>query len=386
MTASSPASSTPLLPFAGFYFWYFAFVGLFSPFWGLYLEALHFTPWQISVLIALSTVARILAPGLWGWLADRTGRRRPIVLLTSVLSAVAFAVLAPGQSFWWIFVTLAVAQFFWAAALPLVEASTAHLTRDTPGRYSRVRVWGSVGFVAFSVAGGYLLDLLSLAALPWMIVAVLAALAVAASRVPEVSVPRRQAAGSVWDTLRQPKVLALFACCFLMAFAHGPYYTFYSIGLKAVGYGKELTGWLWSVGVLSEIGIFLLMPRIMARCSLERLMVVSLVAAVLRFGLIAFCLSVPWLAVTAQALHAFTFGLHHAVSVGLIHRFFAEPHHARAQGLYIVASFGLGGTSGGLLGGVLWPEGGLVATFTLAAGAALIGVAVGWLGLVKSKH
>lgn len=262
-----------LRPFAAFYFSYFAFQGLFGPFWGLYLESLAFSTVQISVLMALSTLARIVAPGLWGWLADRRGRRRSIILSTSLLSALAFAFVGLDNGFWWVFVSLAVSHFFWAAALPLVEASTAHLTRATPGRYSRVRVWGSIGFVTLSLVGGALLELIGLRNLPWAVLVLLLLIALAAWFVPEVAAaPRSAVRQSIAGTLRRPQVLALFACCFLLAFGMGPYYTFYSIGLQQAGYGKSAIGWLWSVGVICEIGIFLLMPRLMARFALEQLM------------------------------------------------------------------------------------------------------------------
>ncbi|MDC7691228.1 MFS transporter [Vogesella indigofera] len=368
-----------LRPFAAFYFSYFAFQGLFGPFWGLYLESLSFSTVQISVLMALSTLARIVAPGLWGWLADRRGRRRSIILSTSLLSALAFAFVGLDNGFWWVFVSLAVSHFFWAAALPLVEASTAHLTRATPGRYSRVRVWGSIGFVTLSLVGGALLELLGLANLPWAVLALLLLIALAAWFVPEVhAAPRSTSRQSIAGTLRRPQVLALFACCFLLAFGMGPYYTFYSIGLQQAGYGKSAIGWLWSVGVICEIGVFLLMPRLMARFTLEQLMLASLLVTALRFVLIALLLAQPAVAVFAQTLHAFTFGVHHAAAVGLIHRYFAEQHQARGQGLYVIASFGIGGSAGGLLGGVLWPYGGVTLTFAVSAVVTFIGVLVSW--------
>ena len=368
-----------LRPFAAFYFSYFAFQGLFGPFWGLYLESLAFSTVQISVLMALSTLARIVAPGLWGWLADRRGRRRSIILSTSLLSALAFAFVGLDNGFWWVFVSLAVSHFFWAAALPLVEASTAHLTRATPGRYSRVRVWGSIGFVTLSLVGGALLELIGLRNLPWAVLALLLLIALAAWFVPEVAAaPRSAVRQSIAGTLRRPQVLALFACCFLLAFGMGPYYTFYSIGLQQAGYGKSAIGWLWSVGVICEIGIFLLMPRLMARFALEQLMLASLLVTALRFVLIALLLAQPAVAVFAQTLHAFTFGVHHAAAVGLIHRYFAEQHQARGQGLYVIASFGVGGSAGGLLGGVLWPHGGVTLTFAVSALVTLIGVLVCW--------
>lgn len=366
-----------LVPFGVFYFTYFAFQGLFGPFWGLYLESLSFSAWQISILIALSTLARIVAPGLWGWLADHSGRRRNIIITTSILSAAAFGAVGMDHAFWWIFASLAVSHFFWAAALPLVEASTAFLTRAEPGQYSRIRVWGSIGFICFSMTGGYLLDWLGIANLPWLLTGFLALVAMSAFAVPEAQAARKAHSGEpILQTLRQPKVMALFACCFLMAFAHGPYYTFYSIGLKGEAYDPGVIGMLWGVGVVSEVLVFLAMPRIMRRFRLETLMLLSLLAAVLRFALIGTLLASPAAAVFAQTLHGLTFGLHHATSVGLINRMFAEHHHGRAQGFYIIASFGVGGSAGGLISGLIWPHGGLMPTFAMSAAAALLGVLV----------
>lgn len=62
-----------LWPFAGFYFCYFSFVGVTSPYWGLYLASLGLTPWAIAVLASMPSLARVTAPGFWGWLADRHG-------------------------------------------------------------------------------------------------------------------------------------------------------------------------------------------------------------------------------------------------------------------------------------------------------------------------
>jgi len=375
----------PLWPFAVFYFWYFAYSGLVGPFWGLYLDSLAYSPWQIALLIALSTLARILAPGFWGWLADRQGRRRPIIVATSVLACASFSLIfMHAKTFAWVFVCLALVHFFWAASLPLVEASTAHLTRNEPGRYSRVRVWGSIGYLVLAIASGYLLDWLHLDSMPWLVLALLGAVMLVSVYVPETAQPvRTHSTESLGATLRQTRVLALFICCFLMAFAFGPYYTFYSIGLRNAGFDKSQIGWLWALGVLSEIVVFWLMPQIMRWISLERLMLLSLVTGVIRFSLIALAIGNPLFASAAQLLHASTFALHHAAAIGLIHRYFAQPHHAKGQGLYIIASFGIGGSAGGLLAGALWPFGGVSLAFGVSALASLLGVGVCWWGLCR---
>ncbi len=67
--------------------------------------------------------------------------------------------------------------------------------------------------------------------------------------------------------LLQPGVLALIAGFFLMQVAHAPFNTFYSIYLVESGYSTTAVGWLWALGVIAEIGLFLWLPRMMRRIS-----------------------------------------------------------------------------------------------------------------------
>ena len=98
--AAPPVAACPsirqLAPFAGYYFFYFAFVGVLSPYWGLYLQSLDFSPWQISVLTALSMAARVAAPASCGWLADRRGERRGLIRGLSLLAMLACGITLSG--------------------------------------------------------------------------------------------------------------------------------------------------------------------------------------------------------------------------------------------------------------------------------------------------
>ena len=100
---------------------------------------------------------------------------------------------------------------------------------------------------------------------------------------------------SVRQIFRRPEVVAFFAACMLMALAHGPYYTFYSIYLVEHGYSKSVVGWLWATGVICEIGVFFLMPQLMHRFRLKQIMVFSFGCAVARFLMIGW--GVEWPAV-----------------------------------------------------------------------------------------
>ncbi|MFN7085419.1 MAG: MFS transporter [Burkholderiales bacterium] len=364
---------------AGFYFFYFAYLGAFAPFFSLYLEAAGISAIEIGVLMSLPQFTRIVAPHVWGWLADRSARRLAIVRLAGSAGIASFLGVFAGSGFALLFAVLLAMTFFWSAALPLVEATTlGHLGEET-ARYGRIRVWGSIGFIVAVVAVGHVLDRLTIEVLPGIVLAAMAGILVFCWRIPEANIPPHATdAQPIWHILKKPEVVALIAACALMAAAHGPYYTFYSIHLVDHGYSKTLTGWLWALGVLCEIGIFMGMPRLYRAFTLRQILIASFALAVVRFLLIGWAAdSAAWL-VVAQTLHAATFGSFHAAAIGVIHKLFRGRHQARGQAIYGSLAFGLGGMIGGLASGYAWQRWGAAVTFTLAAGCALAGMLILW--------
>lgn len=351
-----------------------------SPFWGLYLKSLSFDALQIGVLMSLLQVMRIFAPNIWGHFADRSGKRVAIVQGAAVASLMVFTGVFFGSGFWWLFAVMAALSFFWSASLPLVEAMTlSHLGDRTDG-YGLIRLWGSIGFILMVVGLGYVFDFAPIAWLPWAVLGVMFGIVVFARLIPESTIVSHHTDSvPVWKIVRQPEVASLLAACLLMAVTHGPYYTFYSIYLVDHGYDKSTVGWLWALGVLCEIGIFLVLPRIFARVPPRRLILASFALAVARFLIIAWGVDSSWLVWGAQTLHAFTFGTYHAAAVALIHQHFRGRHQARGQALYTSISYGVGGTIGGLASGTLWESLGSAWTFTLAAASAALAFGVYFL-------
>lgn len=360
---------------SGYYFFYFAFIGIFSPYWSLYLQMLGFDARAIAVLMSLLMVMRVFAPTIWGWLADRTGRRRWIVQLSADLSLIAFVGVFFGSSFAWLFAVMATMSFFWSASLPLVEATTFSVLKDRTGDYGVIRAWGSIGFVLAVVGVGYFLDWAGVAALVWLALGAKIGIAVCARGVPETGpAPQAADAGPVWRVFVRPEVLALFAACFLMAAAHGAYYTFYSIYLVDHGYSKSAVGWLWALGVIFEIGVFLQLPRLMRRFTIRQILVFSFICAVVRFAVIGWAVEHAWLIAFAQVLHAATFGSYHAAAVAAVHLYFRGRHQAQGQALYTSLTFGAGGAVGALASGYTWETLGPAITFSLGSAAALVGL------------
>jgi PPP family 3-phenylpropionic acid transporter len=362
---------------AAFYFAYFLMLGGYAPYFSVYLKRAGFDPVEIGILLALAPATRIFAPTLWAWIADHHGHRRLLVRLTSAAAAVTCAGLLFAERFGTLFTVLLMLNVFWSAALPLVEATTFGHLRGRLGDYGRIRVWGSVSFVLAVVLSGALLDRTGILWLPAVLLALFSLNALAAWALPrDLASAHHEEHAPLAETLRRPEVMALFAACFLMSAAHGPYNTFFSIHLVDHGYSKSAVGWLWAVSVLAEIGLFLVMPRLMLRFSVPAIIAASLGCAVPRFLMIGWLVESAPAMVLAQCLHAATFGAHHAAALAAIHHFFRGRYQARGQALYTALGFGAGGAVGGLASGWLWEQAGPELTFSCAALAALLALGV----------
>lgn len=356
---------------AAFYFAFFLYAGLMLAFLPAYLADRGLTSPEIGVVLALPQAVRIFAPALWGWLADRTGAQRTIVICGCVANAACFLVVpwAPGVAS--LALLIGGASVVSAGALPLVEAITLGTLGGNSGRYGPIRLWGSVGFIVAVLAGGAWLDRHSAEMLPAALVVLGAASVAAALALPtgRVHLPKRDASFSV-----PREVQRLLACGFCMAAAHGTLYAFLTLHLKSAGYSNTAIGELWTLGVLAEILVFVALPAIFRRASLSIILLSSCLLGVLRFLLIGWAAQWLWVLVAAQLMHAATFGAFHASSVAAIHRLSPAAGHARGQTLFSSVAYGAGGAFGALSAGWAWGLGGPGVAFSLSALAALGGV------------
>jgi PPP family 3-phenylpropionic acid transporter len=337
--------------------------------------------------MSLFQISRIFAPNFWGWLADHTGKRAQWIKLTAFLGLCGFTAVFWAHGFYWLFFVMAALSLFTSSTLPLAESLTlAHLA-TTNGHYSRIRMWGSLGFIVAAVVLGFWIDFSGIRSLLWFLLFVQMTLFVLSFGLPEARVEAHEHDEySIWQLIRQPNVMALLLGCALMVTAHGVLYNFYSIYLSDHGYSKTVIGLLWAVGVVCEIAVFMAMPKIMARFSLKAILLVSLALAVLRFSLIGWAIDAWPIMLLAQTLHAATFGSFHAASVEVFARFFNGRHQAKGQAIYNSVAYGIGGTLGGVAGGYALQYLGGQHTFMLAALFPLLGFLVIALGLKLSAQ
>ncbi len=376
----------PYWRLSSFYFFYFASLGALIPFWGLYLQARRFTPVEIGELMAVIMVTKLIAPNIWGWIGDHTGHRMPIVRLASLLSLCCFLGVFIVDGFWPFALVMMLFSFFWNASLPQFEAVTMSYLRERIQRYSLIRLWGSIGFILTVVALGIMLDRWGVEVIPYFVLLLFFGILFDSLLVPEKeAVMPEHDQGSILHVLRRRDVIAFLAVCFLMQASHSAYYAFYSIYMEEAGYSSSVIGQLWALGVIAEVGLFLVMHRLLHQWGARKVLIISLVIAVVRWILVGSAPDNLFLVLLAQVMHAATFGTFHAAAIHLVHHYFVGRHQGRGQALYSSISFGAGGAFGSLLSGYLWSGIGPAATFWIAAAYALLAVVIAWRWVDRDK-
>lgn len=363
------------------FFAHFSLVGVMSPYLGLYFVDRGLGIAQVSVLLAVPQWMRVLAPPFWGALADRHHPPSRLLLGSALVCTglIAAMALANGR-FGWLLVLLAAFYFFSAAQGPISEALALAVSQGDPGRYGRLRLWGSIGFILAVGLAGPLLDGVGVGWLPLGMggLALILALVIARWRTTiDAAMPARPIArahgDAVWRRLREPHLAAFFVSAALMMAAHAALYSFFSLYLDQRGYSKGQIGLTWTLGVLVEIALFQWQRPLFDRFGAMSLLTASLMVAAVRFALIAASDGFWLLIVVSQLAHAITFGVHHSAAMSLLHQWFPPAQQGRAQALFVTLGYGLGGSIGGLSGGWLWEHVSPQATFVGAAAMALAG-------------
>jgi MFS transporter, PPP family, 3-phenylpropionic acid transporter len=365
---------------SAFYFFYFGSLGGLFPYLTLYLHNLGFNAQAIGQLFAILLGMKIIAPNLVAWIAAHTGQQIALIRLSALLTILFFLpLLIVEPTYLWVAITFALFSFFWHPPLPLFEATTlAHIEKQAH-RYSQIRLWGSIGFIFTVILFGWLFESFSVTLLPFLLIGLFLGIWLSSLLVPEKKTTDViDSHNSFYQILKRPSVIALLLISFLMQMSHGPYYTFYSIYLEESGYSSNLIGQLWALGVLAEVGLFLIMHHLLIRFCLKRLLIITFALTALRWLLIAYYVQSLPLLLFAQLFHAASFAMFHAIAIQLIREYFAASHQSRAQALYSSTSFGAGGALGSLLSGYTWEYLGAHFSYLWAALICVIAIWVSW--------
>lgn len=362
---------------SGFYFFYYAIVGAFLPFWSLYLEDQGFNYQEIGILSSIAIITRFFAPLIWGWIADKSGKRMLLVRIATWMEAcIWLMIFIIPNSFQSVALLMLIFSFFQNAILAQFEGVTLFwLGEKRAELYGKVRKWGSVGFIIGVFGLGTVFEIVSISMLPVLLLCIsfLAFLWSFTIKEPRTAPTAQKQLEPLWPIFKRPVVYSFFLIELILLFSHAPFYSFYSNYLSQAGFSTSQIGLLWSVGVIAEIIMFAYATFFLTRWSWRHLVTVCLLMTGLRW-LIVGMLPASFLAqFFAQTIHAFSFSLFHMIAMRVIFQNFSAGQQGRGQALYSTM-WGIGVASGSILAGHYWDQIGGISIFIAAAASTLSGL------------
>jgi PPP family 3-phenylpropionic acid transporter len=315
----------------------FAGIGLYLPFFPVWLSAQGLSDRQIGLALALGMVVRMLAAQPVAAFGDRKPGAVRILIALQLASAAAYAVLMALQSPAAIIAGSVAVALISAGVIPLGDYLVgAQVRRDGALDYARIRLWGSVSFLIVSIGGGMLLARAGASAIPLGLIACCLAAALAARLVPEppAEAPADAAASGPAAAPERARLLwLLIIASALVNASHAAIYGFGSLHWRGIGIADTMIGALWAAGVVAEIAVFWLLGPTVAR-SLRNAMLAlaaSALVAMLRFGLLPLAAD-PASILALQLTHAVTFGAQHMAVIAIASALAPAGRRALIQG------------------------------------------------------
>jgi PPP family 3-phenylpropionic acid transporter len=344
-------------------------IGVYLPFFPVWLKAIGVEAAWIGVITALPSLSRFTILPLITALAERLQMLRGAIVALAFATALGFSALGLLDRPLAILIVFAVTACVWTPLGPMTDGFTLKGVARHRLNYGPLRLWGSVAFVVAAMASGLIADAIAAPHLIWVVVGVTALSALASLGLQPLDAPPSASGAPLTPAralLRQPAFLAIIGTAALVQGSHAAYYSFASITWRDAGLDGTTIAALWSLGVIAEIVIFALSPRFQG--SPVVLVMIGAAGAALRWAITA---NEPPIGVLAavQLMHGLSYGMTHLGTVGLMVR--NVPHHvlASAQG-YLVASIGVVTSATMMLSGVLYAQVGQGVYYVMAAMAA----------------
>lgn len=315
--------------------------GAAMPFLPVFLASRGLDAESIALALGIAQLARLFSGPMGGRLADRVGRRRPVMLGAALLGACGALLMLPSHGFAALSLAMALHGAGSAPISPLVDTVAVGAAYKSGIDFGRVRGYGSMFFIAGTFAGAWVLDGLGANAVPVLILGSLLATAAMARGLPEEQGTSLSTRGLAFVLLRRPGFALLILASGLVQGSHAAFYTLSTLHWGAAGIDANVIGALWSTGVGAEICLLFFARRLLRRLPPLLLGAISAVAAVVRWtGTAATNAILPLFLL--QALHALTFAAMWLAGVSLLQRLIPAEAQATAQALLAALGPGLG--------------------------------------------
>ena len=338
--------------------------GSWLPLLALYLGGvLGFSGSEIGWIFATQAIACVFGLYFGGQIADRLLSTEKLLAVLHLIGGLAMFALAYQTTFWPFFLVMLVYQLAYMPTMSLTNAVVFHHVTDPQRDFGRIRLWGTIGWIAASwpfvfILAGKTGPELNAALSSIFTVAGIASIALAAfSLTLPHTPPARQESGvsapmQAIKLLRDPVMLVLFVATLMDALVHQCYFQWTSPFLQQAGLAENMIMPAMSVGQIAEIGSMAALGWTLARLGWKWTMTVGILAHAARF--FVFAIGDPlWLMVSINVVHGMCYAFFFAAVYIFVDERCPRDARASAQGLFNLVILGVGPFAGSLLWGWL---------------------------------
>ncbi len=377
--ASKAVSKRFATPLAAFYGTLFGMMGTHLPFFTVWLKAVGIDASWIGLITAVPPVTRFTVLPFVTAVAERRQALRGAIIVAGFATALGFALIGTQYRPVAVFLLYAIVCCLWTPMVPLTDAYALRGVARYGLNYGPLRLWGSAAFVAGALLCGLLVDIIAPRNLIWVIASVAGLSAFASLALQPLGNPKAapSAIGNAAALLREGGFRAIIVTSALIQASHSAYYIFASIVWQQAGFGGLTIAGLWTLGVLAEIVLFAVSPRLTLPPAM--LVVVAALSAVARWVITAQDPPIAVLSVV-QLAHGLTFGLTQVGTMNLMVHHVPGHMMARGQG-YLAACSGIVAGLASILSGAVYARYGQGVYYVMAAMAGSGGIVM-WL----SRH
>jgi len=324
-----------------YYAMLFGMVGVVQPYFPVWLKSRGLEAAEIGVVMAAMMWVRVVSNPVAAGFADRFGKRKKMVTLLALGGALTGLFFPFAWGFWAVLAVAMVHTAVQAPVMPLGDNLILLTARERGLDYGRMRLWGSVAFIASSVGIGAALTGRGEGLIIWTIVACLFGVFFATALLPNRTTPPADRGSRPALTLLRMTPFLLFVLCGGLNMAsHAVLTAFATIHWRAAGIGEDVIGMLWAIGVIAEVAVFAFGQRLLGRLGIVGMMALGAGAGVVRWTGLALTED-PLLLLAFQSLHALTFGAMHLGAMAFIQNAVPTRLSATAQALYASLSMGV---------------------------------------------
>lgn len=302
---------------------------------------------QSALILSIPPVMMFAVQPLYGFLADKLGHKKTLII-SAFFAALSYTGFLLNTDFAALIIVTLLMALFYNTLQPVLDSMALQVAKQNPKfSYGSLRFYGAAGYSFTAIITGQVIDAINITGI-FIVSAVTMFLAFLFSfwlQHEKNETGQIAAYMNVWGVIKNPSLLFLLTCVFLVSVGATAIWNFYSAYLKENGASDSLVGYGLSFQGLCELPIFYFSARIILKLGLKLTLLITVSATVLRLVLYYF-IKTPVATLPVELLHGFSWSLFWVVCVESINKLVDEKWQATGQSLLYAAYFGAGAIAG----------------------------------------